>query len=219
MSQRTSSKLGDILILDIGSDDDDFLGEVKPSAGSATPISSNSRAASPRAVQEVPSVTAPSRASTSCQLEDAAPTTASSRRRQHIEADTDPAECRDLREKLNRIRGHRRRMPKGHEAHRNTDLGAWPRHVDDKEPSCFSRRRMAFLSEGTAGKAHRRHPFFRNARRPSTYVDLDRPAEEYGNDENGIGGFPAPHLQRDFFRPGNKTPDPSILRELEGQWE
>ncbi|KAL3184085.1 hypothetical protein MRX96_006192 [Rhipicephalus microplus] len=85
---------------------------------------------------------------------------ASSRRRQNIEADTDPAKCRDLREKRNRIRGHQHRMPKGHEAHRNTDLRALRRHVGDKEPSSFSRRRMAFMSEGTAEKAHPRNAPF-----------------------------------------------------------
>lgn len=224
MSYRTSfSKPGDVLDLEIGSDDEDFLGEVKFSAASAKPAALHLCATSPSAACAVPTVTAPSEPAATSQLTDTAST--SSLEQQAGEGGADPAECQDLRDKLNRIRCHRRRRPKRRGARSNADLRAQLRDgrgrdadVPDEGPSTssFARRRAAFLRDGKAGKARRRNVPYRIARRLRTYVDLDRPAEECGDE--CPGEFPAFHYRRDLFRhnPGNSA---SAVAELEGQRE
>ncbi|KAL1485848.1 hypothetical protein MTO96_031723 [Rhipicephalus appendiculatus] len=220
MSHRaSSSKPGDVLDLEIGSDDDDFLGEVKTWAASAKPAAPHLCATSPSAACVVPSVTVPSEPFSASQLKDAASTSGASSPEQQAggEGGTDPAECQDLRDKLNRIRCHRRRKPKRRGARRNADLRAQLRDVADEGPSSFARRRAAFLSDGKAGKARRRNVPFGISRRLRTYVDLDRPTEEFGNDDECLGEFPPPRYRRDFFRPGNSRA--SAVGELDGQRE
>ncbi|KAH8035755.1 hypothetical protein HPB51_008122 [Rhipicephalus microplus] len=187
------------------SDDDDFLGEVKSSAASAKPTAPRHRTASPNAVGQAPSLCTSSEASTSSQWE-----------QQTGEGGTDETKCGDLRDKLNRIRCHRRLKPNRRERQSNADIRARWRGIADEGLSSFARRRAAFLSDGRAGKARRRNAPFRNARRLRTYVDLDRPAEEFWHDDECLRGFLAPHYWRHWFRAGNST---SAVGELQGQRE
>ncbi|XP_075730880.1 uncharacterized protein LOC142795442 [Rhipicephalus microplus] len=109
MSHRTSSsKPGEVLCLEIGSDDDEFLGEGKSSPTSAKFTALRLRSALPSAVGGLLSVTVPSEASPSSQLRDTASTTASSRQQQTDRGGTKANEREDLRNKLNRIRCRRR---------------------------------------------------------------------------------------------------------------
>ncbi|KAL3186458.1 hypothetical protein MRX96_027501 [Rhipicephalus microplus] len=176
------------------SDDDDFSGEAKTSAAPAKPTAPRYRTASPNAVGQVPSLCTSSEASASSRWE-----------QQTGESGTDETKCEDLRDKLNRIRCRRPLKPNRRERQNNADLRARCRGVADEGLSSFARRRAAFPSDGRAGKARRRNAPYRNARRLTTYVDLDRPAEEFWNDDECIRGFLAPHYWRHGFRAGNSS--------------
>ncbi|KAL3186449.1 hypothetical protein MRX96_027492 [Rhipicephalus microplus] len=187
------------------SDDDDFLGEAKSSAASAKPTAPRYRAASSNAVGQVPSVCASSEPPTSSQWE-----------QQTGECGTDETKCEDLRDKLNRIRRRRPLKPNRRERPSNADLRERCRGVADEGLSSSAKRRATFLCHGRAGKARRRNAPFRYARRLRTYVDLDRPAEEFWNDDECNRGFLAPHYWRYLFRAGSGT---SAVGELQGQRE
>ncbi|KAH6946262.1 hypothetical protein HPB50_012477 [Hyalomma asiaticum] len=200
----SSSKVEDVLDLHIGSDDDDFLGDVKASTASApvlplqTPTgacASSSLGVTPKPVP----IPQPSHnynpgvvASHNCNTGVVSP---SSLERQAAGGGPDGQDFLDLRDRMKRTGRPRRRKPKRRRRWESTDLRALlsedkARDTEDaygergtstaRDP--ISERRAPFLGDGRVRKTGHRNFPRGISRRPRTYVDLDRPVEDAGDD-------------------------------------
>ncbi|XP_075534455.1 uncharacterized protein LOC142568334 [Dermacentor variabilis] len=229
MSHRaSSSKPGDVLDLEIGSDDDDFLGEVKSPACSAKPAAQLPQPPSLSAAGAARPLDAPSQPEPTAQLQgDGSSGTASpSPEHRARRADADRPGHPDLRDKLNLIRCHRRRKSKRRRSRSGGDLRSQlsdhrerADHDADEEPRApavgapSGRRRAVFRGGSRAGNGGRRNGRQGFARRRKAYIDLDRPAEEDMDDILAAGphhAFTATHYRQVVFRqnPGSSAPAP-----------
>ncbi|XP_049522421.1 uncharacterized protein LOC125944976 [Dermacentor silvarum] len=196
-----SSNPGDVIDLEMGSDDHDVLGEVKSRTPSAKPAAP--RPHSLTAACAAPPLDAPSEAVPTSHLEDHDSTggASSSLERQAREAGSDRLGYSDLRDKLKLLRCRRRRKPQRQRSRFHGDLrtklsdSRARREQDSDEerraPTTSSGRRRAAFTSGysEAGHAGRRNARQGMARRRKAYVDLDRPAEEDVGDVDGAGPF------------------------------
>nr|XP_050022934.1 voltage-dependent N-type calcium channel subunit alpha-1B-like [Dermacentor andersoni] len=125
MSHRaSSSKPGDVLDLEIGSDDDDFLGEVKSPTCSAKPAAQRPQPPSLSAAGAARPLGASSQPDPTAQLQGDGSSGTASPSPEHRARKTgaDRPGHPDLRDKLNLIRCHRRRKSKRRRSRSGGDL-------------------------------------------------------------------------------------------------